>query len=73
MMLQPPGFDSGKKYPVLVFVYGGPNSQVVSKCAIQWNLSIKDTFGAYKCIGDLKGECPLLGGYFIASFIWNVH
>lgn len=28
--LLPPGFDSGKKYPVLVYVYGGPSSQVVS-------------------------------------------
>ncbi len=29
-MLLPPQFDSGKKYPVLVYVYGGPNSQTVS-------------------------------------------
>ena len=30
-MIQPPGFDSSKQYPVLVYVYGGPASQVVSE------------------------------------------
>ena len=29
-MLLPPGFDKDKQYPVLVYLYGGPNSQVVS-------------------------------------------
>ncbi len=28
-MLTPPGFDPGKKYPVLFYVYGGPGSQTV--------------------------------------------
>ena len=28
-MVKPPGFDPSKKYPVIVFVYGGPHSQVV--------------------------------------------
>ena len=31
IMLQPPDFDSSKHYPVLVYVYGGPNSQTVSQ------------------------------------------
>ena len=26
----PPFFDRGKKYPILVYVYSGPNSQLVS-------------------------------------------
>ena len=26
----PPYFDDGEEYPVLVYVYAGPNSQVVS-------------------------------------------
>lgn len=30
MMLKPPGFDPTKKYPVLMYVYGGPGSQLVS-------------------------------------------
>jgi len=28
-MIRPPGFDPGKKYPMLVYVYGGPGSQTV--------------------------------------------
>jgi len=29
MMIKPPGFDASRKYPVLVYIYGGPHSQVV--------------------------------------------
>jgi dipeptidyl-peptidase 4 len=29
-MIQPPNFDSSKKYPVIVFTYGGPHAQVVT-------------------------------------------
>jgi dipeptidyl-peptidase 4 len=29
-MILPPGFDAAKRYPVLVYVYGGPHSQLVS-------------------------------------------
>jgi dipeptidyl-peptidase-4 len=29
-MILPPGFTAAKKYPVLVFVYGGPHAQVVT-------------------------------------------
>src|SRR6202790_1032059 len=29
MMIKPPDFDSARKYPVLVFTYGGPHAQVV--------------------------------------------
>ena len=29
VMIKPPDFDSAKKYPVLVFTYGGPHAQVV--------------------------------------------
>jgi dipeptidyl-peptidase-4 len=28
-MIKPPNFDPGKKYPVLVYTYGGPHAQVV--------------------------------------------
>ncbi|MFQ5512744.1 MAG: S9 family peptidase, partial [Candidatus Krumholzibacteriia bacterium] len=28
-MIKPPNFDASKKYPVLVYVYGGPHAQVV--------------------------------------------
>ncbi len=29
-MIKPAGFDPGRKYPVIVYVYGGPHSQLVS-------------------------------------------
>jgi dipeptidyl-peptidase-4 len=29
MMIKPPDFDPNKKYPVIVFTYGGPHAQVV--------------------------------------------
>ena len=29
-MITPPGFDPAKKYPVLVYVYGGPHAQLVT-------------------------------------------
>lgn len=29
MMIKPPGFDPAQTYPVLVFTYGGPHSQIV--------------------------------------------
>ncbi len=29
MLLLPPGFDESKRYPVVVYTYGGPNAQVV--------------------------------------------
>jgi dipeptidyl-peptidase 4 len=29
MMITPPDFDPGKKYPLIVYVYGGPGSQTV--------------------------------------------
>jgi dipeptidyl-peptidase-4 len=29
MMIKPPDFDASKKYPVLVYTYGGPHAQVV--------------------------------------------
>lgn len=32
-MIKPPNFDAGKKYPVLMHVYGGPGSQTVKN---QW-------------------------------------
>jgi dipeptidyl-peptidase-4 len=31
MMIKPPNFDPTKKYPVLVYTYGGPHAQVVTK------------------------------------------
>lgn len=31
LMIKPPDFDPGRKYPVLIYVYGGPHSQLVIK------------------------------------------
>ncbi|MCD6455033.1 MAG: S9 family peptidase [Candidatus Aminicenantes bacterium] len=31
MMIKPPNFDPSKKYPVIIYVYGGPHAQVVQR------------------------------------------
>ena len=31
-MIKPPNFDPAKKYPVIVYTYGGPHAQVVDEC-----------------------------------------
>lgn len=38
-MLQPPGFDPARKYPVIVYHYGGPSSQVVAR---KWDARRRD-------------------------------
>ncbi len=35
-IVRPRSFDSNKKYPVLVYVYGGPTSQVVTQAMQPW-------------------------------------
>lgn len=37
-MMFPPGFKSSGRYPVLVYVYGGPDSQLVSSVSSQHSL-----------------------------------
>ena len=59
-LVKPPGFDPSKKYPVIVFVYGGPHSQVVrdawgatalldhllaSRGFLVWSLDNRGSFG----------------------------
>ena len=59
-LLKPAGFDASKKYPVIVFVYGGPHSQVVrdawgaaslldhllaSRGFIVWSVDNRGSFG----------------------------
>jgi len=38
-LLKPPGYRKGKRYPLLVSIYGGPGSQSV---ASRWRISIQD-------------------------------
>lgn len=44
VMIKPPDFDESKKYPVLVFTYGGPHAQVVLNAwggnTAMWNHSM---------------------------------
>ena len=35
-LMLPPDFDSGKKYPLVVYAYGGPGYQAVNK-KFDWN------------------------------------
>ena len=53
-MLKPPHFDSSKKYPVLVFVYGEPAAQTVVDEWAAWN------YDFHRIVAD--------AGYVVVSF-----
>jgi dipeptidyl-peptidase 4 len=52
MLLKPADFDSSRKYPVLIYTYGGPASQIVSNT---WNDGM----------GDLWHQLMLQKGYLV--------
>ncbi len=37
MLVRPPGFDEGKKYPLLVLMHGGPHSMWRDQFVLRWN------------------------------------
>ena len=37
MLVKPPGFDPGKKYPLFVLIHGGPHSMWKDDFVIRWN------------------------------------
>jgi dipeptidyl-peptidase-4 len=47
LLMRPPDLDPGKRYPVVLYVYGGPNSQLT---ADRWGGSIHNT---YRLLADL--------------------
>ena len=40
MLLRPPGFDASKKYPVLMVLHGGPETQFGDTWSVRWNTQV---------------------------------
>ena len=56
MIRYPPDFDSSKKYPVLMFVYGGPDSQQVTKrFDLSFNSYVASQLGYVVVVVDGRG------------------
>ena len=48
LLIRPRDFDPGKRYPVVLYVYGGPNSQGT---ADRWNSAIHNTYRLFAEMG----------------------
>lgn len=56
-MIQPPNFDESKKYPMLVDVYGGPDSSAVtSRFSIEWGTYLASSLGIIYAKIDGRGS-----------------
>ena len=56
-MLLPPGFDASQKYPVLVYVYGGPGSQRVDPVwGVSWDDYLSTNYGIVCVCIDGRGS-----------------
>jgi dipeptidyl aminopeptidase/acylaminoacyl peptidase len=49
MLLRPPNFDSAKKYPLLVILHGGPQTQFSNAWSYRWNPEVFSAAG-YVCL-----------------------
>lgn len=57
MMIQPPNFDTSKKYPLLVDVYGGPDSSGVNnRFTIEWGTYLASSLGIVYIKIDGRGS-----------------
>lgn len=57
MMIQPPNFDESKKYPLLVDVYGGPDSSGVNnRFSIEWGTYLASSLGIVYIKIDGRGS-----------------
>ena len=57
MMIQPPNFDESKKYPMLVDVYGGPDSSgVTNRFSVEWGTYLASSLGIIYTKIDGRGS-----------------
>lgn len=57
MMIQPANFDEGKKYPILVDVYGGPDSSgVTNRFSVEWGTYLASSLGIIYTKIDGRGS-----------------
>jgi dipeptidyl-peptidase 4 len=57
MMIKPPNFDESKKYPMLVDVYGGPDSSsVTNRWSMEWGTYLASSHGIIYAKIDGRGS-----------------
>ncbi|MEZ5463175.1 prolyl oligopeptidase family serine peptidase [Dokdonella sp.] len=56
MLIRPPGFDPRKKYPLLVFMHGGPHSQFYDEWVLRWNYHLLSAQGYVLLLTNYVGS-----------------
>jgi dipeptidyl aminopeptidase/acylaminoacyl peptidase len=56
MIVLPPGFDSAKKYPLLVLIHGGPASSNPDQIGLRWNYHLLAAPGYVVLMTDYTGS-----------------
>jgi dipeptidyl aminopeptidase/acylaminoacyl peptidase len=56
MIVRPPAFDAGRKYPLLVFIHGGPASSNPDQIGLRWNYHLLTAPGYVMLMTDYTGS-----------------
>jgi len=56
MLVRPPGFDATKKYPLLVWIHGGPASSNPDQIGLRWNYHLLAAPGYVVLMTDYTGS-----------------
>jgi dipeptidyl aminopeptidase/acylaminoacyl peptidase len=56
MIVKPPAFDAGKKYPLLVLIHGGPASSNADQIGLRWNYHLLAAPGYVVLMTDYTGS-----------------
>ena len=56
MVVPPPFVEAGKKYPILVFPHGGPNSMSADGFSLRWNYHLLTSPGYYLIMTNYTGS-----------------
>ena len=56
MLVRPPGFDPGRKYPLLVLMHGGPYSQWQDAWVLRWNYHLLSANGYVLLLTNYVGS-----------------
>jgi dipeptidyl aminopeptidase/acylaminoacyl peptidase len=56
MIVRPPGFDAGKKYPLLVLIHGGAASNNPDQIGLRWNYHLLAAPGYVLLLTDYTGS-----------------
>ena len=59
MLLKPPQFQAGKKYPVLVLLHGGPETMWSDAWGYRWNAQVFSSPGYVTLMINRRGSTGL--------------